>query len=210
MQTSLNFLYIHAAMAQTSSEDSVPLFTSNFVDDVTFAHNERGKGDASWAYTQSESPGCSTRRSLWLLYLLYYLQNTQWLEFRQSLRKRRNFASVNVKAVDVAAVWALDRFSQEDLDVRVVPGGAGHDAVHVKLTTPWHGRDVGWRPAALVGRTVHSVQWKQVSCTTLSRSLSAVDNCFFFTSDPFSALLCFSGPSVLPSAAADVPSLCSS
>jgi len=45
------------------------LYTSGFVDDVTFAHNRPGKGDASRAYTQSDSPGGRTGGKVWCLRL---------------------------------------------------------------------------------------------------------------------------------------------
>jgi len=35
-----------------------------FVDDVMFAHNQSGKGDANTAYTQSDSSGAKPGRSL--------------------------------------------------------------------------------------------------------------------------------------------------
>ena len=36
------------------------MYTSSFVDDVMFAHNQRGKGDANRDYIRSDSPGGST------------------------------------------------------------------------------------------------------------------------------------------------------
>jgi len=61
-----------------------------------------------------------------------------------------------------AAVWALDRLPQEDLNLRVIPRGVGHDAVHVKHTTPW--RDRG---PADAGLDAAAVEWKQVSYVIL-------------------------------------------
>jgi len=45
------------------------LCTSGFVDDVMFAHNRPGNGDANRAYTQSDSPAGSTGDEIWCIRL---------------------------------------------------------------------------------------------------------------------------------------------
>ena len=75
----------------------------------------------------------------------------------------------NMMMVFAAAVWALDWFSQEDLDVRVIPGGAWHDAVHVHDAASWHDHRLRSIISRRPRRPVIAVQWKQVR---LPRALS--------------------------------------
>jgi len=53
VQTSRNFRYVSTVAVARSSSDDNALCISDFVDDVMFAHNRPGRGDANMAYTQS-------------------------------------------------------------------------------------------------------------------------------------------------------------